>query len=97
MALRSRGGTKIWLSEMEIRRGYFIAIGEVNVYLDVTPGLHFNVRYTCARKNLCRKASVMKEVQVLPTWDFVGHGYVQHAGGEWRGEHRIWYHSYLAT
>lgn len=37
----------------------------------------------------------MGVVEIQPRFVFVGHGYVQHACSEWRGEQSTCYHSYL--
>lgn len=47
------------------------------------------------QKKLLEKTFLMGEVKSSPISVFVGHRHLQHAASAWRGEHCIWYHSYL--
>lgn len=75
---------------------FFFATSEVSAHRCVTLGSHFCVNYSGARKGLLRKTFVMEELELLPTFVFVGHEYVQHTEGQLRGSRHIRYRSYLA-
>lgn len=77
-------------------RGYIsIATGEVSGRLCVTPGSHSCVHYGAARMKLLREIYLMEAVETTPRSVFVGHRYVQPAGGKWCDEHFIGFHSCL--
>lgn len=74
---------------------FFTVTSEVGAHLYVFLGLNLCVHYDGAQKKLLREVVIMEEAEVLPAPVFVGHGYVQQAGHEWRSEHCIWYLIYL--
>lgn len=76
--------------------GYFLIVAsEVNARFYIAPRSDLYVNYSIARKKLLRETFLIEAVQISPGSVFTGHGYVQHAGGERRGEHCTRYHSLL--
>lgn len=55
------------------------------------------MKFQHERKQLLRKAFVMKEVWLPPSSILAEHGYAELAGSEWHGAHRDRYHTYLVT
>lgn len=73
---------------------YFTVTSEESAHLYVVPGSNFYVKYSGARKKTKREGFVIEEMETILTCVLLSHEYVQNAGAEWRGEHRIQYCSY---
>lgn len=73
---------------------FFIVTGKVIAHPYVTLGSDLYVRCTDTREKLWRKASVTEDANVLPICAFVGHGFVQRLGSEWRKRHCTGYRSF---
>lgn len=99
---RRGAAAQTWHKDYAVRDGeslryFFNATCEVKAHLYGTLGSHLFVPYSAAREKLLREAFVMPEVETPPRPVFVGHGYIQHAGSEWRDEHFIQHCSYLLS
>lgn len=63
----------------------FYATGDVSAYLYFTPGSNMFIDYHRDRKKLLRRASVMEEVQIMPSSVCVAYWYVQNGESKWGG------------
>ena len=76
--------------------GYFvIANGPHTTSLLVAPSSHKYVKYEKSRLHMLSRTLEMEEIDIPPFSLFIGHGYLQHAGAGWRGNHSIRYHTYV--
>lgn len=85
------GHSDLAVMDGESPRCFSIDTEEVNAHFYVTSSFHLYVQHSGARKRLFKEAFVMDEVKIPPFFVIVGHGYVEHAGRDWRGEHCIRY------
>lgn len=94
---KAQTGLNHWLGREKDSPRYFLTVNhEASAYLYFTPGLHFYLPYRGAQSIFSMEACVLEESKVPPTSSFLGHGYVQQVGKEERGEHYVWYRTYLA-
>lgn len=73
---------------------FFIFTGRVHAHLYASPGSRLYFHYSGAQEKLLKEAFVRENVEIPPTTVFVSHGYVQHEGSEWRGQHCNGHHDY---
>lgn len=75
-----------------------MVVWEKPVYLYVCIGLHeygFSPQKE-ARLAMCDLLKTVK-ITIMARSIFLGHGYMQHAGMEWEGEHVMKYHKYIIS
>lgn len=66
--------------------GFFdIITGSFTAFVYVYPGSHYCVFYTNDERPTLTKILRIEEVTIPSDSEFIGHGYFQHAGGEWPG------------
>jgi len=76
--------------------GYFIIVtGPEDGSLMVCPGSHKFVHYTEDEKLALGDVLKYERITIPANSVFIGHGYLQHAGDEYNGSHRMRYHVYL--
>ena len=76
--------------------GFFIIVtGFEGASIWVAEGSHKYVNYPERKKNKWARIQRMSLEQIPPHSIFIGHGYVQHAGAGWSGNHNLRYHIYL--
>lgn len=108
---RTGGGLLLTGHDVEIQTGHsgfvarnqeslaylFTGTGEMSAHPYVTPGPHFIVHQSGARKKLLKRIFHMVEVETTRTSILMGLSYMQHAGSEGRRRLCSSYNSYFAT
>ena len=77
--------------------GFFVMVtGAHPTGLWVCDGSHKNVNQSTRRKLQLADVMRMSLIQIPPNSVFIGHGFLQHAGAAWAGNHCLRYHMYLS-
>ena len=76
--------------------GFFVMVtGAHPTGLWVCDGSHKNVNQSTRRKLQLADVMRMSLIQIPPNSVFIGHGFLQHAGAAWAGNHCLRYHMYF--
>lgn len=74
---------------------FLIVTGSEISSLWLCAGSHLFVQYTAAEKMKLAASSKLEAMEIPLFSMLFGHGYLQHAGTEWRGKQSLRYHTYL--
>jgi hypothetical protein len=74
---------------------FVIVTGTEDAHLWVASGSHKHVHEPDARKRKMASVIRMTRIDIPRHSVFIGHGFLQHAGAEWTGNHSLRYHVYI--
>ena len=89
------GHNKFPVQAQDLPAFFLITTAEQETSLWKTPGSYLYVQYEEETRKTISAGLVLNETTIPPYSVFVGHGYFQHAGVGWRGNHALRYHMYF--